>query len=139
MDCKNSTQCRSMAHPTMVKKLLKQNLPLIARQCINIGHVIHQWKSHEERNIMVAKILKNNIILFSVKLQKRTYMENFRPFLTTLLLSTLTAEQNASLRDSQEWAGVSSGDNLKIFHSGHVKVIKNLKIRFLKTFELKIF
>ena len=88
---------------------------------------------------MVAKILKNGNILFSKKLQKRTYMENFRPFLTTLLLSTLTAKQNASLRDSQEWADFKSGVNLKKFHSGYGKVVKSLKIRFLKTFELKIF
>ena len=52
--------------------------------------------------MMVAKILKNNIILFSKKLQKRTYMENFKQVLTILLLSTLRAEQSASTGDSQE-------------------------------------
>ena len=88
---------------------------------------------------MVTKILKNNNILLSKKLQKRTYIENLKQVLTILFLSTFRAEQNVSTRDSQECADVRSGANLKIFHSGHVKVVKSLKIRFLKTYEAKIF
>ena len=37
---------------------------------VKCKHVIHQWKSHEERNMMVTKILKNNIILFSENCKK---------------------------------------------------------------------
>ena len=71
-------------------------------QMVKSKVVIHQWKAHEELNMMVAKILKNNIILFSKKMQKRTYMKNFKQVLTILLLSTLRAEKSASTGDSQE-------------------------------------
>ena len=66
-------------------------------------------------------------------------MENFKQVLTILLLSTLRAEQSASTGDRQEWGGFKNRVNLKIIHSEYAKVVKSLKIRFLKTYEVKIF